>query len=86
MLLGTIAYNSDGGNISKVCGGGAKTNDQIFSPTTRTDSGVARNLKKRGHNFHIYFQRFFFGRTNLKLIRNKKNSRGVRGHAPPENF
>ena len=75
---------SDGGSISKV--GRPKINDQIFSPTARTGSGVARNFKRGDHHFHIYFQRLFFGRTDLKLTRNKKNSRGARGHAPPENF
>ena len=75
---------NDGGSISKV--GRPKTNDQIFSPSTRTGSGVARNFKRGDHHFHIYFQRLFFGRTNLKLIRNKKNFSGVWKHAPPENF
>ena len=28
----------------------------------------------------------FFGRIILKHVKNQKDSRGVRGHAPPKNF
>ena len=39
-------------------------------PTTRVGSGVARNFKRgKGHNFHIFFKRIFFGGTNFKLIK-----------------
>ena len=67
-------------------GGRAKTNDQIFSPKTRTGSGVARNFKRAGHNSHIYFQRIFFGRSKLKLIRNKKTLGGSEGMLPRKIF
>ena len=52
-------------------------------PTTRADSGVARHFKGGGG---INFQRIFFGRTNLELIKKQESLRGVRGHAPPEKF
>ena len=39
--------------------GGGKINDQIFSPTTRVGSGVARNFKRGEHSFHIFFSFFF---------------------------
>ena len=43
---------------------------RFSSPTTRAGSGVVRNFKGgRGHNFHIFFKRIFFARTNLKLIK-----------------
>ena len=61
---------SDGESISKV--GGAKTNGQIFLPTTRVGSGVARNFTGGGHNYHIFSSVFFFGRTNLKLIKKQE--------------
>ena len=60
---------SDGGSISKV--GGPKINDQIFSPTTRVVSGVARNFK-RGSIVSTFFSASFFGRTNLKLIKKQE--------------
>ena len=44
-------------------------------------------IKWVGHNFgktNLFI--FFFGKTNLKLNEKQENSRGVRGHAPPENF
>ena len=42
-------------------------------PTTKGGSGVARNFKRgRGHNFHIFCQAYFFGRTNLKLIKKQE--------------
>ena len=53
---------SNGGSISKV--GGPKINDQIFSPTTRVGSGVARNFKRGKQSFHILFSFFF----SAKLI------------------
>ena len=34
---------------------------------------------------HI-FKHVFFGRITLKYIENKKGSRGIRRHAPPENL
>ena len=30
--------------------------------------GRSENFKRGGHNFHIFFKRIVFGRTNLKLI------------------
>ena len=36
--------------------------------------------------FTFFSSVFFGGRTNLKLIEKQKSSRGVRGHASPENF
>ena len=38
-------------------------------PTTRADSGVARHFKRGRHKFPAYF---FFGRTNLKLIKKQE--------------
>ena len=35
---------------------------------------------------HIFKRVFFSGRIILKLIENKEGSRGVRRHAPLENF
>ena len=50
---------SDGRSISKV--GEPKTNGQIFSPTTRAGSGVAKNCKRgKGHNYRVFFQTHFF--------------------------
>ena len=49
--------DSDGGSIFKV--GGPKTNDQIFSPTTRAGSGVARNVKRRGGIISTFFFSIF---------------------------
>ena len=70
-------------------GGGPKPMSRFSSPTTQTGSGVARNFKRRGggsHNFHVFCQTYFFGRTNLKLIKKQERLRGVRGHAPPKIF
>ena len=41
--------------------------------TTKTlqSCGVARNLKRGVHNFHIFLRVFLFGRTHLKLIENQ---------------
>ena len=48
---------------------GAKKNFRCFYKRVGLiNSGVARNFKKGGHNFHIFFKRIFFGRTKLKLI------------------
>ena len=44
---------------------------RFFLPTPRAGSGVARNFKREGHNFHI-FSASFFGRTNLKLIKRQE--------------
>ena len=48
--------------------------------------GVFRNFfRERAPNFDI-FKRNFSSRNILKHLENKKDSRGGRGHAPPENF
>ena len=45
---------------------------RFSSPTTRAGSGGARNFKRRGGTFFTFFQRLFFGRTNLKLIKKQE--------------
>ena len=65
--------------------GGGKPNDQIFSPTIRTGSGVARNLK-RGGIFPHFFKRILFGRTNLKLIKKLGKFSGSPGACSPGKF
>ena len=48
---------SGGGSISKV--GGPKPMTRFSSSTTKDGSGVARNYKRGGHNFHIFSSVFF---------------------------
>ena len=63
---------------------------RCFSPATRAGNGEERNVKKRGEGVGVIFTFFFSVFFSTELIRsslsNKKSSRGVRGHAPPENF
>ena len=67
----TCIQCSDGGSISKV--GGPKPITRFYSSTTRAGNGVARNLKKEGGIISTYiFQRIFFGRTNLELIKKQE--------------
>ena len=40
----------------------------------------------RGYQFLSLFKRSFFDRFNFKQLSTKNDSKGVRGHAPPENF
>ena len=57
---------------------GPRLFDQRGPSEQRSDSslrsGVARNFEwgGRGHNFHTFFKRICFGRTNLKLIETQK--------------
>ena len=68
-----ISEAYDGGSISKL-GGRAKSMVRFFSPTTRAGSGVARNFIKGGEGIISTFfsSVFFFGRTNLKLIKKQE--------------
>ena len=48
---------------------------------------VARYFKKvRGHNFYIFSSVFFSLELIWSWLRNKKDSKGLRRHAPPEKF
>ena len=76
---------SDGENISKM-GGGAKPMTRFSSLTTKGGSGVARNFKREGHNFHNFCQAYFFGRTNLKLIKKQEKLQEGPGACSPGNF
>ena len=50
-------------------------------------SDLARNFKRVGHNFHLFFKRFyFFGGTNLKLIEKQEKLLGDPGACFPGNF
>ena len=40
----------------------------VFHQKYRWNSGVAKNFRRRGHNFHIFLIVFLFGLTTLKLI------------------
>ena len=46
---------------------------RFSSLTIRAGSGVARNLKRGGDIISAFFQAYFFGRTNLKLIKKQEN-------------
>ena len=51
-------------------GGGGKTNDQIFFIYNQGRQWPSEKFEKRGEAwFPHFFQRIFFGRTNLKLIK-----------------
>ena len=45
----------------------------------RGGSDVARNFKRGGHNFYIFSQACFFGRTKLKLIEKQERLLGGSG-------
>ena len=51
-------------------------------------SGVAKNFKRRGHNFNIFSSVVFFGRANLKQIKKQKRLWGEGGPGAyfPENI
>ena len=51
-------------------------------------AAVARReiLKWRGHNFHTFCQAYFFGRTDLKLIKKQEKLLGNPGACSPGNF
>ena len=67
-------------------GGEPKLMTGFCSLTTRAGRGVVRNCKRGGHNFH-FFQRLFFNRTNLKLIKKQeKLSGGSEDMLPRKNF
>ena len=57
----------DGGSIFKV--GGSKPMTRFSSSTTKDGSGVARNFERRRGIISTFFPAYFFGRTNLKLIK-----------------
>ena len=59
---------------------------RFSSPTTRAGSGAARNIKKGRDIISTFFPAYFFGTTNLKLIKKQEKFKGVWGHALPENF
>ena len=45
-----------------------------------------RKILKGGGTVSSFFQAYFFGRTNLKLIEKQERLQGVRGHTPPKHF
>ena len=55
---------------------------RFSSLTTRACSGVARNCKRGEGIISIFFQRLFFNKTNLKLIKKQENLSGGPGDAP----
>ena len=61
--------HSDGGSISRSGEGGGKPMTKFSSPTTPGPTVALRDILKGGG---INFQRIFFGRTNLKLIKKQE--------------
>ena len=46
---------------------------RFSSLPTKAGSGVARNFKRGGGIISTFFQAYFFGRTNFKLIKKQEN-------------
>ena len=59
---------------------------RFSSLTTRAGSGVAKNCERGEGIISTFFQRFFFNRTNLKLIKKQENLSGGPGACYPGNF
>ena len=59
---------------------------RFSSLATRAGSGVARNCKRGEDIISTFFQRLFFNRTNLKLIKKQEKLLGGPGACSPRKF